>query len=365
MTTPSDDAAQAREDAFFSQLVSQVIDRIAEGRATDFDAETSRTRFYTWLTAHTKELSNRGQTAIQMVGAKVASGESICETTKPLGAGPTVQRLVLGGHLRRLREEAFITTEQAAYAIRGSQSKISRMEHGRVAFKERDLVDLLTLYGVQPGDEREALLRMAHEANAPGWWQAYSDILPHWVEPYLGLEAAASFIYSYESWLIPGLLQTEGYARAVAGFGDAPAGEEIVRRVEMLLYRQEVLNRKNPPRLWVVVDEGALRRPIGGRDVMREQLRHLLDMCSHPAVTLQILPFAAGGHLAKGGSFTILGFAEPDLRDVVYMEQMTSALYLDRPTESERYVEVFEQICLLADSSWETPDLLKALFEEF
>jgi hypothetical protein len=276
----------------------------------------------------------------------------------PRSAGPTVQRLVLGGHLRRLREEAFITTEQAAAAIRGSHSKISRMEHGRVGFKERDVGDLLTLYGITSGDEREALLRLVREANTPGWWQGYSDILPHWVEPYFGLEAAASFIRDWELQFVPGLLQTEAYARAIIRLGNATCEEDVVRRAEARLARQDILNRENPPRLWAVVDEAALRRSIGGRAVMREQVRHLIDMADHPAVTLQILPFHVGSHPAMGGPFTILRYAEPDLRDVVYIEQLTSAIYLDKPVDVDSYLEVMEQLCLQAEPAAETQKLL-------
>jgi transcriptional regulator with XRE-family HTH domain len=279
-------------------------------------------------------------------------------------AGPTVQRLVLGGHLRRLREERGITLEQAAEAIRGSHSKISRMEHGRVGFKERDIGDLLTLYGVTGGEEREALLNLAREASTPGWWQAYSDILPHWVEPYFGLEAAASFIRSYQVQFVPGLLQTEGYARAVIQLGTAAGEEEIARRGEVRVSRQEILSKPNPPRVWAVVDEGALRRPIGGLEVVREQIRHLIDMADHPAVTLQILPFQVGAHPAMGGPFTILRFAEPDLRDVVYIEQLTSALYLDKPAEVDSYLEVMEQLCLQAEPASSTPRLLEKILAD-
>ena len=278
----------------------------------------------------------------------------------PRSAGPTVQRLVLGGHLRRLREEASITTEQAADAIRGSHSKISRMEHGRVGFKERDIGDLLSLYGVTSGEEREALLKLAREANTPGWWQGYSDILPHWVEPYFGLEAAASFIRNYELQFVPGLLQTPDYARALIRLGNASTEEDVTRRAEARIARQEILTRENPPRLWAVMDEGALRRSIGGKAVMRQQIRHLADMCEHPAVTLQILPFQVGAHPAMGGQFTILRFSEPDLRDVVYIEQLTSALYLDKAAEVDSYLEVMEQLCLQAEPAARTPRLLKA-----
>ena len=277
----------------------------------------------------------------------------------PRSAGPTVQRLVLGGHLRRLREQAHITTEQAAGVIRGSHSKISRMEHGRVGFKERDIADLLTMYGVTDGDEREALLKLARESNTPGWWQGYADILPHWVEPYFGLEAAASFIRSYELQFVPGLLQTEGYALSLIRLGNAPTEEDVLRRAEARMSRQDILRRETPPRVWAVVDEAALRRPIGGAKVMREQLKHLIDMCDHPAVTLQVLPFQVASHRAMGGPFTILRFSEPDLRDVVYIEQLTSALYLDKPTEVDSYLEVMEQLCLQAEPAARTPQILK------
>jgi transcriptional regulator with XRE-family HTH domain len=293
--------------------------------------------------------------------------DSVWETPhplqRPLSAGPTVQRLVLGGHLRRLREEAGLTTERAALSIRGSHSKISRMEHGRVGFKERDIADLLTLYGVAPGDEREALLDLARGANTPGWWQRYSDILPHWVEAYFGLEAAASAIREYELQFVPGLLQIEPYARAVIRLGNLPSEDEVVRRAQARVSRQEILRRETPPRVWAVLDEGALRRVMGSRDIMRAQLLHLIEMCDHPAVTLQILPFSAGAHRAMGGPFTILRYTEPDLRDVVFIEQLTSALYLDKQTEVDAYLQVIEEVCLQAEPSAKTPGILKGVLD--
>jgi transcriptional regulator with XRE-family HTH domain len=279
-------------------------------------------------------------------------------------AGPSVQRLVLGGHLRRLRETAGLTADQAADEIRASHSKISRIEHGRVSFKERDIGDLLKLYGVTDPAERDALMMLAREANAPGWWQSYSDILPNWLEPYFGLEAAASFIRTYELQFMPGLLQTEDYARCVIRLGNVLSEEEVARRTEVRVSRKKVLEREDPPRKWAVIDEAALRRPIGGRAVMREQIRYLISMCEHPAVTLQVLPFSAGGHPALGGPFTILRFAEPDLRDVVYIEQLTSALYLDRPAEVDSYLEVMEQLCLQAEQVARTPNILSRILRD-
>jgi transcriptional regulator with XRE-family HTH domain len=278
--------------------------------------------------------------------------------------GPTVQRLVLGGQLHKLRESRGITAEQAADSIRGSHSKISRMEHGRVGFKERDVADLLTLYGVTDTEERAALLNLAREANTPGWWHAYSDIVPAWAQPYVGLEAAASVIRTYQIQIIPGLLQTEGYARALIRQGSAATEEEIARRGELRASRQEILRRPDAPQLWVVVDEGALRRPVGSREVVRDQLQYLIEVADHPAVTLQIMPFAAGAHPAMGGPFTILRFAEPDLADVVYIEQLTSALYLEKPVEVDSYLEVMEQLCLQAEPVASTPGLLKQILAD-
>jgi transcriptional regulator with XRE-family HTH domain len=272
--------------------------------------------------------------------------------------GPTVQRLVLGSQLHQLRESRGITAEQAAEAIRGSHSKISRMEHGRVGFKERDVGDLLTLYGVTDSEERAALLNLAREANTPGWWHAYSDILPSWLEPYVGLEAAASVIRSYEVQLVPGLLQTERYARALIRQGSATSEGELRAS------RQEILRRPDAPQVWAVVDEGALRRPVGSRDVTREQLQYLIEVAEHPAVTLQILPFQAGAHSAMGGPFTILRFAEPDLHDVVYIEQLTSALYLDKPVEVDSYLEVMEQLCLQAEAAANTTKVLSQILAD-
>jgi transcriptional regulator with XRE-family HTH domain len=278
--------------------------------------------------------------------------------------GPTVKRLVLGRQLRNLRERCGISAERAADAIRGSHSKISRMEHGRVGFKVRDVSDLLTLYGVTDGEQRAALLGLAREANTPGWWHAYCDILPAWFEPYVGLEAAASFIRTYEIQVVPGLLQTDGYARALIEHGTAAGGDEIARRSELRANRQAILRRPDPPQLWAVVDEGALRRPVGSPDVIRAQLEHLIEMAAHPAVTLQVLPFRAGAHSAMGGPFTILRFAEPDVNDIVYIEQLTSALYLEKRSEVDSYLEVMEQLCLQAEPASSTPGILRRILAE-
>ncbi|MGC4771780.1 helix-turn-helix domain-containing protein [Micromonospora sp. DT44] len=279
--------------------------------------------------------------------------------------GPTVLRMLLGAQLRRLRESSGVTREGAGWEIRSSESKISRMELGRVGFKERDVSDLLTLYGVNDEGEREALLKLARDANSPGWWHRYGDVLPSWFQSYLGLEAAAALIRSYEVQFVPGLLQTREYARAVVLLGHGGAGvAEIDRRVDLRMQRQQLLLRDKPPLLWAVVDEAALRRPIGGREVMRGQLTALIEATKSPTVRLQVIPFAAGGHAAAGGAFTILRFGDQELPDIVYIEQLTSAIYLDKRDDLDYYAVAMERLCVEAEPPERTPEILGRLLEE-
>jgi transcriptional regulator with XRE-family HTH domain len=258
--------------------------------------------------------------------------------------GPTVLRMILGSQLRRFREEAGVSPEQAGYEIRASRSKISRMEHGRVGFKSRDVDDLLTLYGVRDEPLRARLLSYAQQASTPGWWSKYEDVLPGWFEEYLGLEGAASVIRTFELQFVNGLFQTEAYAHAVTSLGDrtAPA-EEIDRRVSVRLKRQSLLDSPEP-QVWSVMDEAVLRRPVGGREVMRAQLAHLVEVADRPQVTLQVVPFAGGGHAAAGGSFSVLRFGEPEVPDIVYIEQLTSALYLGSRQDVDHYLEVMDNL---------------------
>src|SRR5271170_1010087 len=263
--------------------------------------------------------------------------------------GPTALRIMLGAQLRRLREAKRITLEDAGYVIRASGLKMSRLETGRVGFKHRDIADLLTFYGVTSDQERATLQELARKASARGWWHDYADVMPAWLEPYVGLEEAASSIRCYEIQFVPGLLQTPDYARAIAALG-YPAGsaEEIERRVSLRMARQAVLTRPTSAHLWLVLDEAALRRPIGRPDVMRGQLRHLIEMGGRPNVSLQIIPLARGGHAAGAGPFAILRFSEPDLPDLVYLEQLTSALYLDKRETVDHYLAVMEHLCVEA-----------------
>jgi transcriptional regulator with XRE-family HTH domain len=285
-------------------------------------------------------------------------------TIGPAG-GPTVLRILLGAQLRRLREAKGISREDAGYLIRASESKISRMELGRVGFKERDIADLLSLYGITHQDERAALLALARQAKNPGWWQRYGDILPSWFQTYLGLEEAASLIRTYEVQFVPGLLQTEDYARAVITHGNpgAPA-EEIERRVSLRLKRQQLLNRSDPPQLWAVVDEAALRRPMGGPAVMAAQIEGLIKASELPNVTLQVLPFHVGAHSAEAGAFTILRFPEPDLPDVVYTEQLTGALYLDKREDVDAYMATVDRLSVESAPPRTTIKILSEILQE-
>jgi transcriptional regulator with XRE-family HTH domain len=278
-------------------------------------------------------------------------------------AGPTAARLLVGAQLRRLREAANLTCEEVARAIHGSGSKVSRLETGRTGFKPADLAVLLSLYGVSE-DESATLLALARQANMPGWWHYFGDAVPGWFAPYLGLEGAASVIRTHEIQFVPGLLQTRDYARAVIAQGyDDPSADQVERRVAMRMRRQDLLRRENPPRLWAVIDEAALRRPIGGRAVMREQLRHLIWLSRLPHVSVQILPFSAG-LVAAAGAMTMLRFPEGELPDVVYLEQFAGARYLDKQGETEAYVHVLNQLGTAARPPTATPSLVSRMLAQ-
>jgi len=280
-------------------------------------------------------------------------------------ARPTVLRILLGTQLRKLREAKGISREQAGELIRGSDSKISRMELGRVSFKERDVADLLTLYGVVDREERTALLALTRQANEPGWWQRYTDVVWPWVHAYLGLEQAASLIRIYELQLVTGLLQHEEYTRALMLSGNLPDAtpEEIERRVALRMQRQEMLSRPDPPRLWVVQDEAGLRRPIGGRKVMRLQLEALIESAAKPNITLQVLPFHVRWH-GVIGAFITLRFPEPEVPDIAYTEQMTSALYLDKQDDVDRYMAAMDKLTVSCPPPERTPDILRQIIQE-
>jgi transcriptional regulator with XRE-family HTH domain len=253
---------------------------------------------------------------------------------------PTGRRRRLGAELRRLREETGLTIDQVAEALECSQSKVSRIETGQVSATPRDVRDMLALYRVSDA-QREAMVQIAREARQPGWWQKFVDV-PDGVPAYVGLETAATSIDIYMSVIVPALLQTADYARAVIGAvrPDLP-GAEIDRRVELRLRRQALLDQDSPPALRVLLDDTVLRRPVGGEKVMATQRRRLLEDAARPAVTLQVLPVEAGAHAGMDGPFTIFGFPAPAERDVVALDSAADALYLEGAEDVARYRRVF------------------------
>jgi transcriptional regulator with XRE-family HTH domain len=288
-----------------------------------------------------------------------------CDISGEWQGTPTALRVALGSRLRQLREDRGISREAAGYEIRASSAKIGRLELGRVASKERDVADLLTFYGITDADERESYLSLARQANAPGWWREYGDVLPSWFQTYLGLEQAASCIRVYEPQLVPGLLQTEDYARAVIQIRHVQVcAQEVERRVALRMARQEFLTQPGAPGLWVALDEAALRRPLGDQTVQRAQLLHLIEMTELTNVTLQVVPFEAGGHAAAGGPFTILRFSEPDLPDIVYLEHLTNAVYLDKKRDTVDYLAIMDRLCIQAESPSGTASFLHKIIDE-
>ena len=279
--------------------------------------------------------------------------------------GPTVSRIVLGLQLRRLREDAGISREAAGSAIRASHAKISRLELGRVGFKERDVIDLLALYGVTDEEIYATVMNLMRQANTRGWWQQHSDVLPSWFENYLRLEQVSKVIRTYQVQFVPGLIQNEEYARAVITQGHrARSDYEIERRVQLRMDRQKMLHQPDAPHLWAVIDEAALTRPFGPSRVMRSQLQYLLDVSAATNIDVQVLPFRSGAHAAAGGSFTILRFAEPDLPDVVYLEQLTSAVYLDKRSDVEDYAMIMERVSVQAETPARSAATLRRLLNE-
>jgi transcriptional regulator with XRE-family HTH domain len=281
----------------------------------------------------------------------------------PAGPGaPTVLRILLGTQLRKLRESRGISAQEAARAIRGSESKISRIELGRNSVREVDIADLLNLYRVTDTAEREQLLTLASQANQHGWWHRYQDVLPTWFQAYIGLEESAESIRSFDAQFVPGLLQTEDYSTAVIQLGAYSADD-----TDRLVYLRKERQRRFASgglRLWAVIDEMAIRRPVGSPALRCAQIEHLLDISDRPGLTIQVTPFLTGASHAAPGSFSILSFATDELPDVVYVEQLTSAMYLDKPTDVNRYACAMDQISATSTTPGQTTDFLRTMLAE-
>ena len=276
-------------------------------------------------------------------------------------AAPTVGQVVLGKRLQELREAAGLGREEAARVLRVAAATVRRMETAEVALKIPYLQMLLDTYGV-PREEAAAFVRLAEEANQPGWWQWFHDVLPDWFSLYVSLEGAARIIRSYEPHFVPGLLQTEAYARAVLEAGTIGQTEPhaIERHVSLRMERQRLLERENPPHLWVIMDETVFRRPVSvSPDVLRDQLDRLLEYAGRDGITLQIAEFAAGPHPGTYAPFTLFRFAEPELPDMVFTEYLTGALYLDARQEVAAHLEVLDHMTARAASARRTREILR------
>jgi len=280
-------------------------------------------------------------------------------------SAPTVGQVVLGRRLLDLRERAGLRREEAARVLRVTAATVRRMEMAEVTLKIPYLQLLLKSYGVSD-DEAEAFVMLAEEANQPGWWQRFHDILPGWFSMYVSLEGAASLIRCYEPHFVPGVLQTEEYARGVMESGAIghTRPEDIERHVALRMQRQELLTREGAPRFWAVMDETALRRPVGGPEIMRGQIDRLLKATELPNVTLQIAPFSSGPHAGTYGPFVLFRFAMPELPDMVYSEYLTGAVYLDARSEVATHLEVMDRMAAQAATAHRTKEILLDLRKE-
>ncbi|MUL42558.1 helix-turn-helix domain-containing protein [Streptomonospora sp. PA3] len=272
--------------------------------------------------------------------------------------------MLLGSELRKFREARGLTRGEAGHYIRGSESKISRMELGRVGFKVRDVEDLLKLYGVTDREQIQTMVGLARDSKKPGWWQAYGESLPNWFQVYVGLEEAATRIRVYEAQFVPGMLQTEEYARAVIAAGRSVPDPTAEDRVAVRMRRQRHIEGDSGCKLWAIIDEAAVRRPVGGRDIMRGQLERLIKLSERRNITLQIVPFSAGAHAAEAGSFTILRYPDFGLSDIIYLEQLTGSMCLDRRSEIDAYTMAMERLSVIAEPPSHTKDILRDMLDD-
>lgn len=281
------------------------------------------------------------------------------------GGAPTVLRVALGKRLQHLRENAGLSYEQAGRALDVTHATIRRMEKAEVGLRIPYVEKLLRTYGVAEQGEIDGFVSLAREANQPGWWHRYRDVLPEWFSAFVSLESESLLIRAYEPHYVPGLLQTSGYARAVLRAGmPQVAEEEIERQLALRMERQAILTRKDPPLLWAVMDETVLRRPIGGPEVMREQIDGLLEATAHPRVRIQVMPFSAGYHPAMYGPFHIFRFPIEELPDVVCAESLVGAVYFDQRDDVSAFREALDRMCTQAAPVERSRALLEALRKE-
>ncbi|MGY1456210.1 helix-turn-helix domain-containing protein [Streptomyces sp. SS8] len=280
-------------------------------------------------------------------------------------SAPTVGQIVLGLRLRDLRERAGKSFEEAARVLSVTTSTVRRMEKAEVGLRPLYVKALLESYGVG-AEEADAFLALVEKANKPGWWHRFRSVLPDWFSLYVSLESEADLIRSYEPHCVPGLLQTEEYARALLRTGFPRADEEeLDRRVALRMGRQQLLAKPDAPRLWAVLDEQVLRRPVGGAGVMRAQIDRLVEVCAAPGISLQIMPFSAGPHPGMFGPFQLFRFSYPELPDIIYTESLTGAVYIDERPEVTTYLEALDRMVTQALPVQDTERTLLELRDAF
>ena len=277
------------------------------------------------------------------------------------GSGPTVRRRQLMAELKRLREAAGLTQEDVAEQLEWHPTKVMRIETGRTAPHPNDVRLMVEVYGVTDRDQVMALVKLARDARQQGWWYSYRDVLLNRYDFFIGLESEATSIRGFELAMIPGLLQTEDYARALISEGPQELGpEEVQRRVEVRMARQRVLEKEERPQLWVILDESVIRRVVGGATVMRAQIESLLAAASQGKTTIQVVPYDGGPHPGLAGPFVILGFQEPGEPDIVYLETVGGNLYVDKPEEARLFATAFDHLRAAALSPGDTRAMLRA-----
>jgi hypothetical protein len=356
--TPKQDRKHGA-DSLMAWLMARLEVHVIAQAERDFDLEIGKRRFVVWLGGTSDAPGDR-----PVLARSLRSGDRLA--ARQLGYTPFLTRVLLGTRLRRLRESSGMAPNDAGYHIRASATKISRMELGRVGFKARDVVDLLNLYGVTDPHERDALLYLVQQGNEPDWWHSYADIVPEWFEAYLALEEAASQIRTYDNGHIPDLFQTEDYARALARQVSPFAEDwEIDKRLQILKERQTALTRSGAPRIWALIDEAALKRQVGGPDVMHGQLRYLAESSALPDVTIQIIPLGRKPGTAAGDSFAMLRSGDPELTDVVYVENLTGAVYIDNKHDLERYLEVIDALAGSAETPRASSQMIVGFLQEW
>lgn len=280
------------------------------------------------------------------------------------GGAPTVLRMVLGKRLRHLREQAGVSLDDAAGTIEVTALTVRRMEKAEVGLRIPYVKELLRTYGVR-AQEVDDFLTLAREANQPGWWNKFRDVLPEWFSLYVSLESEATVIRAYEPHYVPGLLQTRDYARAVLRIGfPNESAEDVERRVALRVKRQDLLAKPEAPALWAVLDETVLRRPVGGAEVMRAQIDHLTEALATSNVRIQIMPFRAGPHPGAFGPFHYFRFGFTELPDVVYAEGLTGAAYLDQRADVVACLEVLDRMSVQAAPVDQTRVILGELRKE-